>query len=43
MAVDPAKAAALVATLTARGTPAAAIVGRIDEGAAGRMSVTRTK
>ncbi len=41
MAVPPGKADDLVAALIARGTPAAAIVGEIVEGPAGRMEVVR--
>jgi selenide,water dikinase len=41
IAVEPTRVAALVAALVARGTPAAAIVGEIVEGPAGRMQVTR--
>jgi len=41
IAVEPSRVAALVAALVARGTPAAAIVGEIVEGPAGRMQVTR--
>ena len=41
IAVDPSRAAALLAALVARGTPAADIVGEIVEGPAGHMQVTR--
>ena len=39
MAVAPEKAEALVAALEARGTPCAAVVGRVEAGEAGRMHV----
>jgi selenide,water dikinase len=41
MAVPPGRADDLVAALIARGTPAAAIVGEVVEGPAGRMEVVR--
>ncbi|HLI57796.1 MAG TPA: AIR synthase-related protein, partial [Actinomycetota bacterium] len=39
IAVDPTAEAALVADLQRRGTPAAAVVGRIVEGEPGRIAV----
>lgn len=42
VAVAPERAEALVASLIARGTPAAAIVGRIEDGAPGRARVVRS-
>jgi len=41
LAVDPERAAELVRALEARGTPAAAVVGRLEDGAPGSLEIVR--
>jgi len=43
VAVDPSRAEALVAALEERGTPAHAIVGRLEDGPAGRIRVAKAR